>query len=90
MDRCGVSVTVDGLSLSPAVSINAAPSRFESLILSHHSKFEVTSECYKEEINDDEDDDDASPPPYPSQQSSYYEKGDEALDKLLRSGQDLA
>ena len=29
-------------------------SRFESLILSHHSRF--TCECNKEEINDDNDD----------------------------------
>ena len=29
-------------------------SRFESLILSHHSRFNVTCECNKEEINDDE------------------------------------
>ena len=29
--------------------------RFESLILSHHSRFEC--ECNKEEINDDDDDD---------------------------------
>ena len=31
-------------------------SRFESLILSHHSRF--TCECNIEEINDDDDDDD--------------------------------
>ena len=37
-------------------------SRFESLILSHHSRF--TCECTKEEINDDDDDDDL---PYGSQ-----------------------
>ena len=31
-------------------------SRFESLILSHHSKF--TCECDKQDIHDDDDDDD--------------------------------
>ena len=30
-------------------------SRFESLILSHHSRFNVACECNKEEINDDDD-----------------------------------
>ena len=30
-------------------------SRFESLILSHHSRFNVTRECNKEEINDDDE-----------------------------------
>ena len=29
-------------------------SRFESLILSHQSRFNVTCECNKEEIDDDE------------------------------------
>jgi len=33
-------------------------SRFESLILSHHSRFNVTCECNTEESNDDGDDDD--------------------------------
>jgi hypothetical protein len=33
---------------------------------------------------------DAPPPRNQSQLSSYYEKGDEALDKFFRSGQDLA
>ena len=32
-------------------------SRCESLILSHHFRFNVTCERYKEEFNDDEDDD---------------------------------
>ena len=41
-------------------------SRFESLILSHHSKFKFTCACSKEEIHDD-DDDDAQPLPQPSQ-----------------------
>jgi len=31
-------------------------SRFESLILSHHSRYEVTCECNEENINDDDDD----------------------------------
>jgi len=31
-------------------------SGFESLILPHHSSFNVTCECNKEEINDDDDD----------------------------------
>ena len=30
-------------------------SRFESLILSHHSRFNVRSECNEEEITDDDD-----------------------------------
>ena len=30
-------------------------SRFESLVLSHHSRFNVTCECNTEEINDDDD-----------------------------------
>jgi len=30
-------------------------SRFASLILSQHSRFNVTSECNKQEINDDGD-----------------------------------
>jgi len=38
------------------VGSTAIGSRFESLILSHHSRF--TCECNKEEINDDDDDDD--------------------------------
>ena len=29
-------------------------SRFESVILSHHSRFKITCECNKEEINDDD------------------------------------
>ena len=29
-------------------------SRFESLILSNHSRFNITCECNKEEINDDD------------------------------------
>ena len=31
-------------------------SRFESLILSHHSRYKVTCECNEEDINDDDDD----------------------------------
>ena len=31
-------------------------SRFESLILSHHPRFNVKCECHTEEINDDDDD----------------------------------
>jgi len=31
--------------------------RFESLILSHHSRYKVTCECSEEDINDDDDDD---------------------------------
>ena len=31
-------------------------SRFETLILSQHSRFNVACECHKEEINDDDDD----------------------------------
>ena len=30
-------------------------SRFESLILSHHSRHKVTCECNEEDINDDDD-----------------------------------
>jgi len=33
-------------------------SRFEGLILSHHSRYKVTCECDEEEINDADDDDD--------------------------------
>ena len=32
-------------------------SRFESLMLSHHSRYKVTCECSEEDINDDDDDD---------------------------------
>ena len=32
-------------------------SRFEGLILSHHSRYKVTCECNEEGINDDDDDD---------------------------------
>jgi len=35
---------------------------FESLILSHHSRYKVTCECNVEEINDDDDDDVTAPP----------------------------
>ena len=31
-------------------------SRFESLILSHHSRYKVTGECHEEDINNDDDD----------------------------------
>ena len=40
------------------MSGNELCSRFESLILSHHSGFGVTCECNEEEINDNDDDDD--------------------------------
>ena len=36
-------------------------SRFESLLLSHHSRFKVTCECNKEESNYDDDDADGAP-----------------------------
>ena len=32
-------------------------SRFESLLLSHHSRYNVTCECNEEDIDDDDDDD---------------------------------
>ena len=35
--------------------MNERCSRFESLISSHHSRFNVTCECNKEEIDDDDD-----------------------------------
>jgi len=41
----------------PSLSMRVTTcSRFESLILSHHSGFSVTCECNEEEINDDDDD----------------------------------
>ena len=42
------------------VALFRGSSRFESLILSHNSRF--TCECNNEEINDDDDDDDTSVP----------------------------
>ena len=42
---------------------------FESLIVSHHSRFNVTSECNKEEINDDDD--------VPTEPSTISPKSDE-------------
>ena len=48
--RCGVDGKLAGLPT--AISRGRSP-RFESLILSHHSRFKC--ECNKEDINDDDE-----------------------------------
>ena len=47
-----VLIVVEGFLIVP---LFRGSSRFESLILSHHSRFNVTCECGKEETNDDDD-----------------------------------
>ena len=42
-------------NVDPLLAQGLGSSRFESLILSHHSRFNVTCECNKEEINDDDE-----------------------------------
>ena len=46
---------VDGSCRLLIVPLFRGRSRFESLVVSHHSRFNVTCECNKEEINDDDD-----------------------------------
>jgi len=48
---------VDGSCRLLIVPLFRGSSRAESLILSHHSRLNVTCECDKEEMDDDDDDD---------------------------------